>query len=109
MSRGKTAVCVKCGREWQVGNREMPFYGYICPRCSRRRRLRSILMWTGITAFSVILFAIARRQANAWRGYSAIGGEALLLGLPVYIYAIGQTVRDWARAVKEVLRDEGRV
>ena len=41
------------------------------------------------------LFKMAAAQARIDRGYSAIGGEAMFLLLPVLYYLISKTVRDW--------------
>ena len=52
---------------------------------------------------AVALYLWARSMAQAARGYDAVGGELLILGLPWYIEAIGRTVKDWIREIREGL------
>lgn len=107
------AVCSICGRQWHISKyTEIPFYGYICPICKQKERQRrrtavkKVALWAGIMILTIELYLLARYRANAWRGYQAVGGEALILGLPLYIYAIGRTVQDWRTSVREILREE---
>ena len=58
-----------------------------------------------VTAFA---FAWGVQTAQAERGYTAIGGEYLLLLLPFMHYPGKRTIRDWATEIREGWR-EGRV
>ena len=75
-------------------------------RYTRRRRtswIKSALWWVRWTAAAVVLYLAARSRANAWRGYEAVGGELLILGLPMYIHSVLPTLRDWARDIREAM------
>lgn len=50
-----------------------------------------------LTAAGVLLFRWGQGYALAERGYKAIGGEALLLGLPLFWYLTETTIRDTVR------------
>ena len=60
-----------------------------------RVRLAVIAKYAALTLLGFILFKMAAAQARIDRGYSAIGGEAMFLLLPVLYYLISKTVRDW--------------
>lgn len=64
--------------------------------------MKQILWWIRWTGVAVLLFLLARRWAGDWRGYEAIGGEILILGLPVYIHALKAVAKDWEREIKEM-------
>ena len=57
--------------------------------------VRPILKYAALTLLGFILFKMAAAQARIDRGYSAIGGEAMFLLLPVLYSLISKTVRDW--------------
>jgi len=59
--------------------------------------------WLVRVLLAVALYLWARSMAQAARGYNAVGGELLILGLPWYIEAIGRTVKDWIREIREGL------
>lgn len=63
--------------------------------------VKSVLWWARWTAAAVVLYLAARSHANAWRGYEAVGGELLILGLPMYIHSVLPTLRDWVRDIRE--------
>ena len=71
----------------------------------RAPAVRAALWWIKWTGIAVVLYLAARSHANAWRGYEAVGGELLMLGLPAYIHAIVPTVRDWAREIREAIHE----
>ena len=50
----------------------------------------AVLKYAALTVAGVLLFL-------AERGYEAIGGEALLLGLPLFWYLTETTIRDTVR------------
>lgn len=64
--------------------------------------MKRLLWWIKWTGIAVLLFPLARRSAGNWRGYEAIGGEILILGLPVYIHALRAVAKDWEREIKEI-------
>ena len=53
-----------------------------------------------------VLFRIAAAAAYESRGYRAVGGEVLLLLLPVIWYGMENVVRDTIRWCREVLRHD---
>ena len=65
--------------------------------------IKTALWWVRWTAVAVVLYLAARSRANAWRGYDAVGGELLILGLPMYIHGVLPTLRDWARDIREAM------
>ena len=69
----------------------------------RTSLIKTALWWVGWTAVAVVLYLAARSRANAWRGYDAVGGELLILGLPMYIHGVLPTLRDWARDIREAM------
>lgn len=54
-----------------------------------------ILKYAALAFLGFVLFEFAAKQARIDRGYSAIGGEAVFLFLPLFYYLISKTVRDW--------------
>ena len=57
----------------------------------------AVLKYAALTAAGVLLFHWGQGYALAERGYKAIGGEALLLGLPLFWYLTETTIRDTVR------------
>ena len=55
-------------------------------------------------AAGVLLFRWGQGYALAERGYEAIGGEALLLGLPLFWYLTETTIRDTVRDFRKGVR-----
>lgn len=68
------------------------------------KRLKAIEKYTILTACGFILFKIGQAAAFKQRGYSAYGGEYLLLGLPIFYYLISSTVRNHANEIKKLLK-----
>ena len=50
--------------------------------------------WITLAA-SIVLYALARHQARAWRGYDAVGGELLILFIPVAYKALQRAWEDF--------------
>lgn len=71
------------------------------PRGKLRVNIRPILKYLGLFFLGFIMFKVAAIYARIDRGYSAIGGEALFLFLPVFYYLISKTVRDWLDYLKD--------
>ena len=65
--------------------------------------IKAAFWWIKWTAIAVVLYLAARSRATAWRGYEAVGGELLILGLPMYIRSVLPTLRDWARDIREAM------
>lgn len=70
------------------------------PRQKRKRELPVVDVWpilkyAALTLLGFLLFKAAAIQARIDRDYSAVGGEAMFLLLPVIYYLISATVRDW--------------
>lgn len=61
----------------------------------------AVLKYAALTAAGVLLFRWGQGYALAERGYEAIGGEALLLGLPLFWYLTETTIRDTVRDIPE--------
>ena len=57
----------------------------------------AVLKYAALTAAGVLLFRWGQGYALVERGYKAIGGEALLLGLPLFWYLTETTIRDTVR------------
>lgn len=57
----------------------------------------AVLKYAALTVAGVLLFRWGQGYALAERGYEAIGGEALLLGLPLFWYLTETTIRDTVR------------
>lgn len=54
---------------------------------------------------SIVLYALARHQAQAWRGYAAVGGEILILTIPIWYRAIKDTIRETVSLAREIIRE----
>jgi len=74
----------------------------------RKSRLSAVVKWAAVVVASLILFVVAKDYALRERGYSAIGGEYMLLLLPLILYAAGRTVKDWIADLRALFREEGR-
>ena len=71
----------------------------------RRRKRKSRLVaaeFIGILTVTAVVFIKARAYAGAWRGYDAMGGEFMLLLLPIIYYLLKQTIRDYVRDFVEL-------
>lgn len=58
---------------------------------------------------TALAFAWGKRTAQAERGCNAIGGEYLLLFLPVVYYIGKATVRDWVTDLRHLWEESGHV
>lgn len=65
------------------------------------RALLAALELAAVILLTIAAFSYGKRAAFAERGYSAYGGEYLLLMIPALYYAGKRIVKDWA----EVIRD----
>lgn len=69
-------------------------------RRSAARLILTVAKYTGLTLAGIILFRAGAAYALTERGYSAVGGEAVALLLPVLWYLISQIVRDFIKDAK---------
>lgn len=53
-----------------------------------------------LTVCGVLLYLLAAKHALTERGYFAIGGEGLLLLLPVIYGILSAVIRDWLKDLK---------
>lgn len=67
---------------------------------SAARLILTVAKYTGLTLAGITLFRAGAAYALTERGYSAVGGEAAALLLPVLWYLISQTVRDFTKDAK---------
>lgn len=69
-------------------------------RRSAARLILTVAKYTGLTLAGIILFRAGAAYALTERGYSAVGGEAVALLLPVLWYLLSRTVRDFIKDAK---------
>ena len=75
----------------------------------RKRSWASVLFeLAAVLLVTALAFTWGVQTAQAERGYTAIGGEYLLLTLPAMYYTGKRTVLDWITEIREQRR-EGRV
>lgn len=67
------------------------------------KKKNEAMWWLKWVLISVALYIFSRRQASAWRGYTALGGEVFCLLLPWLAWTLKETVGDWKTLVKEEL------
>jgi drug/metabolite transporter superfamily protein YnfA len=68
----------------------------------KRETKWAITKYIILTIIGVLLFRTASAAATQARGYSAIGGEAAFLFLPLVWWIAGTVVRDW----RDIGKDE---
>ena len=74
-----------------------------------KRSLASVVLeLAAVLLVTALAFAWGVQTAQAERGYTAIGGEYLLLLLPAIYYTGKRTILDWIADIREQWR-EGRV
>lgn len=64
-----------------------------------------VAKYTMLTGVGVLLYIMAAKYALAERGYFAVGGEGLLLLLPVFYGLIEAVLRDAMRDIKNHSRN----
>ena len=67
-----------------------------------------VLELAAVLLVTALAFAWGRQVAQTERGYTAIGGEYLLLLIPAMYYTGKRTILDWIADIREQWR-EGRV
>jgi len=70
-----------------------------------KRSLVSVLLeLLAVLLVTALAFVWGKQVAQAERGYTAIGGEYLLLLLPFMYYPGKRTILDWVMEIRELLR-----
>lgn len=64
------------------------------------RFFRTVAKYAALTLAGIILFRAGAAYGLKERGYSAVGGEAFALLLPVFWYAAEKTLRDFITDAK---------
>ncbi|NMA65335.1 MAG: hypothetical protein GX957_03725 [Clostridiaceae bacterium] len=82
------AICGKCKKKWNISRfQHIPKGGYICPHCLyKRKQTRKICKYIMLFIAGILLYSISADVAYIQRGYKSIGGEALILLLPLGWY-----------------------
>lgn len=73
-------------------------------RRKRKSRLAAVEL-LGVLTATAALFIKAQSVALASRDYHAIGGEFILLLLPIIYYLAKQTIRDFVADIAELIRN----
>ena len=69
----------------------------------RKRSLASVLFeLAAVLLMTALAFAWGKQTALAERGYTAIGGEYLLLLIPAMYYTGKRTILDWIADLREL-------
>lgn len=63
-----------------------------------------VLELVAVLLVTALAFAWGKQTAQAERGYTAIGGEYLLLLLPAIYYTGKRTVLDWITDLRELTK-----
>ena len=63
-------------------------------------KLKALIEYIILGVIGVVLYYLSHTQATAWRGYEAVGGEALLLGLPLWVALVKVSVRDLVQIIE---------
>lgn len=76
----------------------------------RKNKKRTIapetfLKYAIITMCGLILFTLVKDKANAERVSNSVGGEELLLLLPVMWWLVEKTIKDWVAEMKKAKRN----
>lgn len=67
-----------------------------------RRTLRTTAKYIFLTAVGIALFKLAAVYATAERGYHAVGGEYLILLLPIFYWLLTSMAKDMFREYAEI-------
>lgn len=102
----KRAVCIKCGKGWNISKfAKIEKDGYICPHCRKKQKLMKILQFLLLVAIGVICWWHFGNVAYAQRGYEAIGGEVVFLALPLVYYIFVGTMQEIADSYNELFKE----
>ena len=67
--------------------------------------MKQLIKYLLLAAGGVALFLVTNQAETARRGYQAIGGEALLILLPVMYALLARTAKDMVREIRRVIRE----
>ena len=71
-----------------------------------KRSLTSVVLeLAAVLLVTALAFAWGKQAAQAQRGYTAIGGEYLLLLIPFMYYPCKRTVLDWITDLRKLRRE----
>ena len=71
-----------------------------------KRSLTSVVLeLAAVLLVTALAFAWGKQAAQAQRGYTAIGGEYLLLLIPFMYYPGKRTVLDWITDIRKLRRE----
>ena len=70
------------------------------------KKIPQILKWIGIIILALIIFCYAKESAYIQRGYSAVGGEYLLLLLPLAWYLTENNIKETKKARKHLQKNK---
>ena len=71
----------------------------------KKKALAGAIKWAAITFASLTLFIICKDFAARERGYTAIGGEYLLLLLPFIYYIFERVVKEFTADIKQLYKE----
>lgn len=71
---------------------------------TKRSLVAVILELAAVLLVTIIAFRWGQRTALAERGYTACGGEFLLLLIPPIYYSVKRTVLDWIADIRKYLK-----
>ena len=89
------ATCTKCGQPWSVSIHKKLNKPYVCPRCTKIKKIALL-----VVGFIICCLLVPKLNgiANDQRGYQAVGGEVLIpvlyLAAVVLINEIGGLVNE---------------
>lgn len=78
----------------------------ICEECSKRRIRETVIKYILLTIIGILLFSICTEDTLAERGRFAIGGEYLLLLLPLVYYVISDMTKEMVECIKFLFETE---
>lgn len=99
----RLAICSKCKKKWNISRfQSIPKGGYICPHCLyKRKQVKKISKYITLFIIGILLYSISADVAYIQRGYKSIGGEVLILLLPLWWYLAETTIKDTIKWIKE--------
>ncbi len=62
--------------------------------------MKTMLKYVMLTLVSLVLYGFAAEYALRERGYSAVGGEVIILFLPLFYYLVSKFVKEFIEEVK---------
>ena len=71
---------------------------------TKRSLVAVILELAAVLLVTIIAFRWGQRTALAERGYTAYGGEYLLLLIPPMYYSMKRTILDWITDIRKYLK-----